>query len=157
MCKKRTFCQTEGYQESLETDPKVQKTSDDESILLSNTDDEVCGEPLTSTKIVLNLMGVEAENTSSREQVSPEIKPTQDKPEPQEATTAQQPSSYSKLVSQVFKDSVAFNTNFSALRFQNRDFFLKKNEETAAQRRTLTQLKQNTFLCSTFSNTQHIF
>ena len=68
--KKRTFAQTDAGEQGPEVYGKVQKTSDDESILISGSSDDL-GEPLTSTKIVLNLMGAEPE-ASSKEAVSPE-------------------------------------------------------------------------------------
>jgi len=85
----------------------------------------------------------QAEGISSPEVVSPEIKAAESKPVETQKSGASvaKPSTYSKLVSQVLKDSVTYNNNFSSLRFQNRDFFSKKNEENATSRRTLTQLK----------------
>jgi len=85
----------------------------------------------------------QAEGISSPEVVSPEIKAAVNKPVETQKSGASvaKPSTYSKLVSQVLKDSVTYNNNFSSLRFQNRDFFSKKNEENATSRRTLTQLK----------------
>jgi hypothetical protein len=59
---------------------------------------------------------------------------------------------YKKLLATVLKDCSAFNKNLSALRYTNKEFFLKQDLEKAeSERKAISSLQHTTFLSTVFA------
>jgi len=55
-----------------------------------------------------------------------------------EVAAPEKPYAYKRLLKQVLVDSVRYNQNISAVRFTNRDYFAKHEEENNLQRKPIS-------------------